>query len=103
MGKLTITKWYYLQKSLPPSPKHIGGQRFHCTWCPGFVDLNGMDIMVHVNDCKPEDLETSSNMGQGWSWDGEYLLVMTNIAIEKGHLQCFVVSFPMKHGKFPLC
>ena len=37
-----------------------------CEPCPGqgFVELNGVDIMVHVNDCKPEDVEASpSNIG----------------------------------------
>ncbi|CAJ1369025.1 unnamed protein product, partial [Effrenium voratum] len=31
--------------------------RFHPERGWGFIDLNGTDIMVHVNDCKPEDVE----------------------------------------------
>lgn len=31
--------------------------RFHPERGWGFVELNGVDIMVHVNDCKPEDVE----------------------------------------------
>ncbi|CAK9073123.1 unnamed protein product [Durusdinium trenchii] len=30
--------------------------RFHPERGWGFIELNGMDIMVHVNDCKPEDV-----------------------------------------------
>eukprot|EP00930_Biecheleria_cincta_P083293 TRINITY_DN72898_c0_g1_i1.p1 TRINITY_DN72898_c0_g1~~TRINITY_DN72898_c0_g1_i1.p1 ORF type:complete len:306 (+),score=34.38 TRINITY_DN72898_c0_g1_i1:31-918(+) len=31
--------------------------RFHAERGWGFIDLNGRDIMVHTNDCKPEDVQ----------------------------------------------
>ena len=67
-------KTYYNQMILPPkifnaiAKTNRGNGSTLPDASPGFVDLNGMDIMVHVNDCKPEDLEASSNiLGQGWS------------------------------------
>eukprot|EP00931_Biecheleriopsis_adriatica_P054980 TRINITY_DN32417_c0_g1_i1.p1 TRINITY_DN32417_c0_g1~~TRINITY_DN32417_c0_g1_i1.p1 ORF type:complete len:282 (+),score=36.02 TRINITY_DN32417_c0_g1_i1:79-924(+) len=46
--------------SLAPGSRMSGAGkvvRFHAERGWGFIDMNGVDVMVHVNDCMPEDVE----------------------------------------------